>query len=77
MKTGSKEFIELMSDFERLIKSGTIYLSSTRLDKEEKELWKRGYYYQNGELNSVFKGFILGYQNAKCLARMDALILDE
>ena len=69
--------MELMSDFERLIKSGAIYLSSTRLDKEEKESWNRGYYYQNGEVNTVFKGFIMGHQNAKCLARMDALILDE
>jgi hypothetical protein len=65
----SKEFYDLMAIFENTIGKGY------RLDKEEKSLWRRGRYYENGQANELFAAFFAGYQFAKSLARQDALNL--
>ena len=59
----SKEFYELMAQFEKDMKYG-------QLKREEKKMWPRKVYYCNGEVNNLFKIYMLGYQNAKCLARL-------
>ncbi len=59
MTVGSKEFYEMMSDFESVVKT----VISARLDKEEKDQWSKGRVYQHGEVNQLWKGFQLGYSN--------------
>ena len=54
MTLGSKEHYEMMASFEK-------QNSDLRLDKEDKDLWKRGIFYQNGETNKLFKMFCSGY----------------
>lgn len=59
----SKEFYELMSQFEK-------DLAPRNFQREDKHLWLKGVYYCNGETNNFFKAYQLGYENAKCLARL-------
>lgn len=58
MNPGSKEFYDLMDQFDR---SGL----GNRYDKEPKELWKKGRIYQNGETNALFKAYRTGYAFGK------------
>lgn len=61
-----------------MFKSGEIYnvmesfekITSGRFDKEAKELWKRGIYYQSGEVNDSFKMYLNGYAAGKCNERL-------
>lgn len=62
MTLGSKEFYEVIEAFEKSPVS-----KSKRLDKEPKELWKKGQIYQNGEVNDLFKCFQHGYSYAKAV----------
>ena len=58
MTLGSKEHQEIMEAFESL-KLG-------RLDREDnKETWKRGNVYQDGQVNELFKIYRHGYSRAK------------
>ncbi|MFA5135677.1 MAG: hypothetical protein WC505_07895 [Patescibacteria group bacterium] len=58
----TKEHYELLKDFEKLFKH-------ERLDKEDKEMWKKGQIYQSGEVNNMFKAFQLGYSFGKVSER--------
>ena len=59
MKIGSKEHQEILENFEK-------NFSDLRLDKEEnKQLWRKGIVYQNGETNKLYNVFILGYGFAR------------
>ena len=59
MKIGSKEHYEILENFEKNFK----YL---RLDKEKnKELWSKGYVYENGDANTIYKAFLSGYSLAR------------
>lgn len=60
MNINSKEHHELIEHFERLCSTG-------RTDKEPKELWPKGYVYQDGETNHKFIAFRQGYALAKHL----------
>lgn len=53
--TDTKEFYDLLSDFEKIYKH-------MRLDREKKEFYTRGAFYQSGETNTTFKAFLHGYQ---------------
>ena len=53
--TETKEFYELVKDFEKIF-------SSERLDKEPKELHKSQVFYQDGNVNKMFIAFMHGYQ---------------
>ena len=57
MQVGSSEFYELIAMFDREFKG-------SRLDKEAKDMWRKGYVYQHGEVNQLFiayrKGFAFG-----------------
>ncbi len=68
MKSGmlnSGELYEVMNQFEKVRVRG-------RLDKEAFEYWKAGHYYQNGEVNELFRFFLHGYSCGKCVGRMEA-----
>jgi uncharacterized membrane protein len=55
----TKEHFDLMNKFERDFKD-------ERLDREEdKELWKRGRIYQNGNTNQLFLAYRMGYSYGK------------
>jgi hypothetical protein len=53
--TDTAEFHELRDFFERVYKHH-------RLDRELKEMNKVKAFYQNGEVNELFKAFMHGYQ---------------
>jgi hypothetical protein len=57
----SKEHYELMTQFEKQFKG-------KRLDREkDKALWAMGQVYENGEVNTLFQAFRLGYQLGKSI----------
>lgn len=58
----NKELYDLMAQFEKDMKHFPVF---GRLDKESKELWKMGRYYQNGEVNSAFKMYQFGFAFGK------------
>ena len=58
----SKEFYEIMNQFEK----DAGYYDFT---KESKSLWEKQIYYCNGQVNNLFRFYLLGYQNAKNLFR--------
>lgn len=60
MTIGSQELIDMMASFERECKEG-------RLDREDKELWKIGHYYQDGEVNKAWRWFQRGYSNGRAV----------
>jgi hypothetical protein len=53
--TDTKEFYDLRAVFEKTY-------GSERLDRESKELYSKGVYYQSGTTNNLFKAFLNGYQ---------------
>ena len=60
MTIGSKEHYELLEAFEKAFKA-------FRLDKENKDLWSKGHVYQSGEVNNMYKAFILGYSTGRAV----------
>ena len=64
MTLGSKEFYEMMQDFEKAVST----VKSARLDREDKSVWHLGRIYQHGEVNDMFKGFQMGYGIARLKA---------
>lgn len=69
MKKGDKEFSELQAQFEKDIKATRVY--SARLDRESKDLKQA--FYQDGMVDKLFRAYMLGYEYAKSLSRLDAL----
>jgi hypothetical protein len=49
----SQDHYDLIAMFDRLYKG-------ERLDKETKDMWPKGYVYQNGETNRLFLAFRQG-----------------
>lgn len=61
MNIGSKEHYEILENFEK-------QFSQYNLTREEnKDLWKKGYVYANGETNKLYQGFLSGYAFARCI----------
>lgn len=56
---GTKEYYEVIAEFEKSFKG--------RFDKEPMELWKKQRIYQDGNLNELFKAFLLGYSLGKVI----------
>jgi len=55
MTIGSKEHYEILEHFEK-------NFAYQRLDREKnKELWRAGQVYENGETNALYKAYISGY----------------
>jgi len=61
---------KLMDAFEQVV-------LGRKATREAEEYRKLEHYYTAEEDNDMFIGFLHGYQYAKCLARMDALNLEE
>lgn len=62
----SKEMYDVMDFFERTIEKMVKYIpGSDTFKKEEKDNWKRGYYYTNGNTNTLFLAFLSGYTHGK------------
>lgn len=61
MAVGSKEFYDLVAMFDREFKG-------SRLDKEAKEMWSKGYIYQHGEVNNLFLAYRKGFTYGKAVA---------
>ena len=59
----TKEFYDQVAVFERIY-------SNLRLDKEDKKLWRKKQFYQNGETNKLFIAFLEGFAMAKHMAIM-------
>jgi len=59
---GSQEFYELVAMFDREFKG-------SRLDKEAKDIWPKGYVYQNGETNNLFLAYRKGFAYGKATAQ--------
>jgi len=59
MKVGTKEFYEILSNFERDFKN-------MRLDRENENLWKIGVVYQSAETNALYQAYRLGYSLGRC-----------
>lgn len=54
----TKEQYDMMTQFEKEYKHW-------RLDKEPKDIWSKGHYYQHGELNNLFLAYQKGYALGK------------
>lgn len=63
MQITSKEHYDVLDQFE------TEYRGHFRLDREGKEQWPKGYVYQDGQANLVFKAYRKGYALAKAIYR--------
>lgn len=74
MKVGSKEFHELREQFEKDLDSIPVYVGAHPVRSKD---GISGFFYENGKINDLFLGYMAGYANAKCLARMDALELNS
>jgi hypothetical protein len=55
MTIGSKEHYDIMQQFEKN------YNCVPLAKEQDKELWKQGYIYQNGDVNNLFKAYRTGY----------------
>lgn len=80
MKRNSKEFMELMDNFESAVQAMPIYVGAalTRSKPDENgKFYTSNAYYDHGKVNELFIAYMYGYQHAKCLARIDSLPLDE
>jgi len=64
---GTKEFYDLMDQFEKISK--TMVQVPSAFAKEPKELWRKKIYYQNGHTNNAFIIFMNGYSLGKAVAR--------
>ena len=60
----SGEIYEVMEDFEKV--------ASGRMDKEPKEFWVKGQWYQSGEINKLFDMYLKGWVAGKCYQRMES-----
>lgn len=56
----TKEHYDLMAEFEKAYKG-------YRLDREQKELWPKGYIYADGVINRLFCAFRQGYVLGKAV----------
>ena len=64
MQVGDKEFYELQSQFEE-------DMHGERLDREDIKTVPVGIFYQDGTVNNLFRAYMMGYENAKCLNRLE------
>lgn len=66
----TKEFYEIMECFEKEAKH-FIRMGSQGLKREDKESWKRQFYYCDGEANNAFRIFLLGVSLGKVIGMPD------
>jgi hypothetical protein len=61
MSLGSQEHYDMIAMFERVF-------TGQRFDKESKDMWSKGYVYQNGETNNLFLAFRHGVAYGKAVS---------
>lgn len=61
----SKEFYEILKDFENM------KITRGRYDKEPKEIWSKGFYFQDGNVNELFKVFLSGCNYGIMLSNLE------
>jgi len=61
MQLFSKEYYDLMFQFKKAFRSWG------RTDKEKKELWVKGYVYEDGKMNELFLAYRKGYALGKSI----------
>jgi len=66
MKTGTKEFYELMAQFEKDVTLG-VFSCSSDFRKESADLNKVGAFYCNGTVNAMFIAYMHGYSFRRSL----------
>ena len=66
----TKEMYDLMDFFERSAKKLTYGLN---FDKEDKQMWTKAAYYQSGEVNNLFRIYMMGYTFGKSTQRDNIL----
>lgn len=64
MTLGSQEHYDVMASFEKHL--ATTYHRG-RMDKEDKSMWRKQIFYQDGNINSLFQLYRAGYSNARCV----------
>lgn len=62
---GTQEHYDVIAMFDREFKG-------MRLDKEAKDMWKRGHVYQDGQTDALFNAYLRGYALGKSVERMAA-----
>ncbi len=73
MTKGSKEWYEMIKDFERSAKNSSVY--GLRFDKPSKdESVPKHVVYNDGKTNEMFMAFQWGYANARCKATVGDLV---
>jgi hypothetical protein len=63
MTIGSQEHIGMMRAFESFIQKER----GGRIDKEAREYWRIGQFYQDGHINQLFHAYSSGYAQARCV----------
>lgn len=71
MKVGDKEFYELMGQFEKDVREITYGHEISRMTREERSQSPSGYFYNDGEINTLFKAYMLGYQYRQVIANLE------
>ncbi len=66
-ETGSREYYGLIAFFDK------IWKGAGRLDKEDREYWRRGHVYQQGDINDQFLAFREGVAYGYEVGRADGL----
>jgi hypothetical protein len=61
----TKEFIDIMNEFEKIAKK-LVSIGSQGLSREPKELWDKQHYYCDGNANNAFKMFLNGVMFGRC-----------
>lgn len=64
---GTKEFYELMEQFERDIKGDCISVFGHKIERVKRnEKVPSSIFYHDGVINALFQAYMSGYQFAKC-----------
>ena len=70
MKKGDAEFHDLMGQFEKNMKQLIYGHEIDRVPENDKI--PAGIFYNDGHVNTLFHAYMLGYEYAKCLARLES-----
>lgn len=66
MQVGTKEFYDLMNQFEKDLKNMNVY--GCRIQREPLKMGEKNvYFYTDGRVNGLFEAYMFGYSNAKCI----------
>lgn len=67
MTVGSKEFEEIMKQFEKTICTGIYGHRFDRVPNIGKPGWVPGEFYDDGYVNNIFRAYQSGYAHARCV----------